>query len=221
MRGEVSFMSPPLNAYSITRTLYKSNKYSLQLFIPPVETTEFGTTYDVSLNAVLFLALPYNKDIAKEMKKYRRFKIKPSNLKSLLRTFSTVLDWYYSDKYDDIFVENDHGVLVFNSDYKDLHAITERSYFEDNVIKIIPTRVEVAYQKYVEGVKLFVNRMENYVDLTIQEFEILYDLLDQFDFTTAVLLSYEALRHSVNTGKLVGEVELQRRRQMIGYYDNH
>ena len=52
-----------VHSYKIQRTYYKTSKYTLTLFIPPVETLESQSGYTVNPMAILYLALPYDAEI--------------------------------------------------------------------------------------------------------------------------------------------------------------
>ena len=73
-----------IKSYKIQRTYYKTSKYTLTLFIPPVEALEVQNGYNVNPNAILYLALPWNSETTHK----RSIEIRVKNQRSILRNFS-------------------------------------------------------------------------------------------------------------------------------------
>lgn len=200
-----------LNNYPIKRTIYKTKKYNLQFYFPPVSSYDLNKVYNLNCNGILYLALPYQTGIANEMLKYRSFKITTANFKDVLRTIERVLKWFVGDRFQDMYVETDDGILLLNADYKQLYETTDRTYFEDQMLKFTPCVLEVANNKYTPGVYLFVNLLENRVDLSLNELIRLYDILSDFNFTNEMILCLEVLKHSINTSSYMTEEEYRKR----------
>ena len=81
-----------IKSYKIQRTYYKTSKYTLTLFIPPVEALEVQNGYNVNPNAILYLALPWNSETTHK----RSIEIRVKNQRSILRKLSEALNWFDS-----------------------------------------------------------------------------------------------------------------------------
>ena len=99
-----------IKSYKIQRQYYKTNKYTLTLFIPPVETVEIQNGYNVNPNAILYFALPWKEETIHK----RSIEIRIKNQRKILRKLSEALNWF--DNIQDLFVTKD-GTLYFNTNY--------------------------------------------------------------------------------------------------------
>lgn len=184
-----------LKAYKIQRTYYKTDKYTLTLFIPPCETVVTQNGYNVNPLGILYLALPY-----KEGRTIRAsLDIRLKNRLKVLRCISEALAWF--DQIPDLYVSQEN-VLHFNMNYNGL-AAKYRSDPTDNpqALKLVPVVIEDT-STYSEGVIMYINGVENYTQLTKDELQELFDTLLHFDFGTEVQLSYQALILSYLTNKI-------------------
>lgn len=200
-----------LNNYPIKRMIHRTKKYNLQFYFPPVSVYDLNKIYNINSTGILYLALPYQTGIASEMLKYRSFKITIANFKDVLRTIERAIKWFGGETYRDMYIETEDGILLLNADYKQLYSTTDRSYFEDQLLKITPCVLEVANNKYTPGVYLFINLLENRIDLSINELVRLYDILSDFNFTNEMILCLELLKHSINTSSYMNEDEYRKR----------
>ena len=160
-----------IKSYKIQRTYYKTSKYTLTLFIPPVEALEVQNGYNVNPNAILYLALPWNSETTHK----RSIEIRVKNQRSILRKLSEALNWF--DSIEDLFVIKD-GVLYFNTNYNDLkvkYVSLENS--GEQGFKIVPVALERGNNVYEEGVILSINARDNYIELTRDELQELFDKL--------------------------------------------
>ena len=160
-----------IKSYKIQRTYYKTSKYTLTLFIPPVEALEVQNGYNVNPNAILYLALPWNSETTHK----RSIEIRVKNQRSILRKLSEALNWF--DSIEDLFVIKD-GVLYFNTNYNDLkvkYVSLENS--GEQGFKIVPVALERGNNVYEEGVILSINARDNYIELTRDELQELFDIL--------------------------------------------
>ena len=69
-----------IKSYKIQRTYYKTSKYTLTLFIQPVEALEVQNGYNVNPNAILYLALHWNSETTHK----RSIDIRVNNQSSIL-----------------------------------------------------------------------------------------------------------------------------------------
>ena len=191
-----------IKSYKIQRTYYKTSKYTLTLFIPPVEALEVQNGYNVNPNAILYLALPWNSETTHK----RSIEIRVKNQRSILRKLSEALNWF--DSIEDLFVIKD-GVLYFNTNYNDLkvkYVSLENS--GEQGFKIVPVALERGNNVYEEGVILSINARDNYIELTRDELQELFDILMNFNFANEIQVTYQALLVAIMTGKVGPQQQL-------------
>lgn len=191
-----------IKSYKIQRTYYKTSKYTLTLFIPPVEALEVQNGYNVNPNAILYLALPWNSETTHK----RSIEIRVKNQRSILRKLSEALNWF--DSIKDLFVIKD-GVLYFNTNYNDLkvkYVSLENS--GEQGFKIVPVALERGNNVYEEGVILSINARDNYIELTRDELQELFDILMNFNFANEIQVTYQALLVAIMTGKVGTQQQL-------------
>lgn len=191
-----------IKSYKIQRTYYKTSKYTLTLFIPPVEALEVQNGYNVNPNAILYLALPWNSETTHK----RSIEIRVKNQRSILRKLSEALNWF--DRIEDLFVIKD-GVLYFNTNYNDLkvkYVSLENS--GEQGFKIVPVALERGNNVYEEGVILSINARDNYIELTRDELQELFDILMNFNFANEIQVTYQALLVAIMTGKVGTQQQL-------------
>ena len=184
-----------IKSYKIQRQYYKTNKYTLTLFIPPVETVEVQNGYNVNPNAILYFALPWKEDTIHK----RSIEIRIKNQRKILRCLSEALNRI--DNIVDLFVTQDN-VLYFNINYNNLSSKYKSDPDENpQAIKIVPVALECGNGIYEEGVILSVNSRDNYIQLTRDELQELFDVIYNFNFSTEILLTYQALQLSILMGR--------------------
>ena len=191
-----------IKSYKIQRTYYKTSKYTLTLFIPPVEALEVQNGYNVNPNAILYLALPWNSETTHK----RSIEIRVKNQRSILRKLSEALNWF--DSIEDLFVIKD-GVLYFNTNYNDLkvkYVSLENS--GEQGFKIVPVALERGNNVYEEGVILSINARDNYIELTRDELQELFDVLMNFNFANEIQVTYLALLVAIMTGEVGTQQQL-------------
>ena len=191
-----------IKSYKIQRTYYKTSKYTLTLFIPPVEALEVQNGYNVNPNAILYLALPWNSETTHK----RSIEIRVKNQRSILRKLSEALNWF--DSIEDLFVIKDE-VLYFNTNYNDLkvkYVSLENS--GEQGFKIVPVALERGNNVYEEGVILSINARDNYIELTRDELQELFDILMNFNFANEIQVTYQALLVAIMTGKVGTQQQL-------------
>ena len=191
-----------IKSYKIQRTYYKTSKYTLTLFIPPVEALEVQNGYNVNPNAILYLALPWNSETTHK----RSIEIRVKNQRSILRKLSEALNWF--DSIEDLFVIKD-GVLYFNTNYNHLkvkYVSLENS--GEQGFKIVPVALERGNNVYEEGVILSINARDNYIELTRDELQELFDILMNFNFANEIQVTYQALLVAIMTGKVGTQQQL-------------
>ena len=74
--------------------------------------------------------------------------------------------------------------------------------------KIVPVALECGNQIYEEGVILSINSKENYIELTRDELQELFDVIMGFNFANEIQVTYQALMLSFMTGKVGTQKQL-------------
>ena len=184
-----------LQPYKIQRTYMKTPKYTLSLYIPPAETTVINTGYTVGVIGILYLQLPWKEGLTGS----RSLDIRIKNQRKILRCIAEALAWF--DSIPDLYVTQDK-VLYFNTNYNHLSA-KYRSDPMDNpqAMKIVPIALECGNGIYEEGVILSINNIDNSIELTKNELQELFDILYNFNFSTEIQITYQAMLLSFMTGK--------------------
>lgn len=183
-----------LKPYRIQRTYMKTPKYTLSLYIPPAETTVVNNGYNIGVIGILYFQLPWQ-----ESKIKRSIEIRVKNQRKILRCLSEALNWF--DNIVDLFVTQDN-VLYFNTNYNNLSSKYKSDPDENpQAIKIVPVALECGNGIYEEGVILSVNSIDNYIQLTRDELQELFDVIYNFNFSTEILLTYQALQLSILMGR--------------------
>lgn len=213
IRGNEEMLKP----IPIKRNIYKCTKYTLLFYLAPPEAYEHNNAYFVSANAQLYLSLPYVSGLNKDSYKYRSYRITPTNFEDVTRTIVRAMEWFAKPLCDEIFITTDDGQLLFNADYSGLYEMTDKGYYEDQVLKITPCVIQQAQGKYVMGANIFVNRLENRISLTTTEIVRLYDILSKFNFSGEISTTLELFKHSINTGAFMDEQAYLQRRKQLGF----
>ena len=167
-----------------------------------METVEIQNGYNVNPNAILYFALPWKEDTIHK----RSIEIRIKNQRKILRKLSEALNWF--DNIQDLFVTKD-GTLYFNTNYNGLSVkyISQEASGAQG-FKIVPVALECGNQIYEEGVILSINSKENYIELTRDELQELFDVIMGFNFANEIQVTYQALMLSFMTGKVGTQKQL-------------
>lgn len=186
-----------VKGYRIQRTYYRNSKYSLVLFIPPCETQIVGNGYNCNPMGILYFTLPWVENGVN-----RSFEIRQHTQRKILRKLSEAINWF--DSIEDLFVVSENE-LFFNTKYSDL-AVKYRSEETGKLqgMKIIPIAVDTGGNRSEEGVMIFVNDKANFIILTREELQELFDLILGFNFAAEIQVTFQALLLTYMTGR-VGE----------------
>jgi hypothetical protein len=147
-----------------------------------INTTKLENTDSVNLSVLInpCLIINYTGNSATEFNS-KRYTMTTKNRRVTQRFFSSVLEWFESPDMQDLFYYTQDGNLEFNYDYKELQAMTANTKQNEYVLSARPTIVENNLGRS-EGIALCINMTENQCYLTWSEFEILADIVLNFDF---------------------------------------
>lgn len=205
-----------IKAQPILRQIYKNNTITLQFFTTPPQTVEQNKKYTTSISSILYLQINCQTFTDVEAWKTMRYPIKQSNLYDVIIFFNTIVGWFEDDSMSDLYLMTDDNQMVFNSKYENLFALSRKSYFQDCQMRAVPAIIEVAQNKYVEGIYLYINKKTNMVRLTKDEVIDIFNILRTFNFVSETLLSLDLIRYSVLTGTSITSDEFQEMRKNSG-----
>lgn len=187
------------NIKKVTDKIFQNSRMELDFFMYLPNATwgsRDRSTINLNLNPVLYLRCRQNKKVSEEYDYSKAcYKITPKNLYQVVKFFNTIVKWFFDDKYQDLFLTNEEGNLIFNADYNKLHVSTPRGDYSSQVMQAIPTVIQIGDKTY-EGIHLYINKMTYCIPLTYEEIDILFGILKDFSFTTEttkVLIAYEIL----------------------------
>lgn len=173
----------------VKRILYSNSRIDLEFFMYVPSGIRSGTgknTLTINVNPSIFLRYKPPKNVSQEYDYMKAsYKITPKNLYIIIKFFNQIIRWFHEEKYNDLFLINDDGRLIFNADYKSLTTKTPRGDYVTEIMQAIPTIVYIGEKEY-EGIKLYVNQSIYCISLTIQEVEIIFNILKDFRFSDEI-----------------------------------
>lgn len=150
-------------------------------------------------------------------KKALSFPVNEYNLDDVKDFFAEINTWFLPDNINQLYGENDNGLLIFNMDFKDLCAKVVDEYgITKTALKCVPTTVEYAQGKYEPGVVFYINRQANGVLLRQRQIVRMCRFFETFDFMAwdqyamgcfayasqlGRVLSYEELKQQMNSNR--------------------
>lgn len=186
------------------RVIYRNNRYTLEFFMydPSILISKKSRT--IKYNPILQLRYLNPKTLTEQFD-HTVYKITPRNIYRVVKFLNKVIKWFYDKDKNDLFFRNTEGKLIFNADYKDLHAeLTPQNKYDSGYLKAIPVVLEYG-EKTLEGIYLYINKIQNVIALSYEELELLFNLLNDFSFQEEIiadLLSY-------NYAKINGNIEYE------------
>lgn len=189
----------------LTRKIYTNSRMELESFMhfpSGVYTGKDRKTMNVSINPILFLRYKKNQKINEEYDFTKAaFKITPKNLYDVIRFFNTIIKWLFTEEFNDLFMMNEDGEIIFNADYNKLSVSTHRGDYDQCIMQAIPTVVSIGDKKY-EGIHLYINTSHYCIPLTYQEVSIIFGILKDFRFTEESILLLEAYKYIIENNSI-------------------
>ena len=186
----------------INRRILGNSRFTLDFFMyAPYGsfTTKDQSSIYLNYNPVLLLkyvppkyaATPYDYSKA-------TYKITPRNLYKVIKVFNTMVEWMYSEKYNDLYMLDENNNLIFNSDYAKLNTMVPVSDFDSCYLKAYPTVIDVGGKK-MEGVNILINETTHVISMTHEEVALLFNTLKNFSFTQEVSCALQVYTYIVNS----------------------
>lgn len=172
------------NQNIITRSIYKTPRISLEVFMYTPNMMQQEKTYTLNYNPILNLKYINPNSLTEDYKKMS-YKITPKNLYRTVKFFNTIVKWFYDPEKIALFLKDDDDNPVFNSDFKDLRETTGRGHHEECIMIAIPAVIEFENKKY-EGIYLYINSYDNAIPLIFKEVETIFGILKNFNFQQEV-----------------------------------
>lgn len=118
------------------------------------------------------------------------FKINQTNKPRVDRFFGTVDDWFRDPNMHDLFIYNAKNRLEFNPKYSKLKRIVYSGNDSHQFMEATPTVITNSADRDVEGVVLNIDSTSNAVLLTIDEFDTIANVIQDFNFQNEIILGY-------------------------------
>jgi len=189
---------------SISRNIYSKRSMRIETFmyLPSVSCYKKynSDAYNVLCNATLNIR--YAPSDRTSILQSDSFRVTIKNHFSVLKFFNNILGWFNDPKMEDLFLQDKDGTLLFNYDYKELREVVSGGYLANNVMKAIPTVIEIEQGKFVEGIILFVNLEANAIRLTYAEIEEIFNVIQCFNFNTEVITCLTSLQTALSMGNV-------------------
>lgn len=172
-----------MNDISFSRTIFKGKGFSLDFFFhaPRMAVSDRGRFSEEIYPMLYFRQNTFGQDPSGNRWADKTIKIRPRGMVRFVNAINKACKWFENE---DIFMENDDGEVIFNHDYSKLKIMMKRAEPDDGSLAIIPAAVpDGADQKPVEGVILYINKLENLVMIPYYELDALLWTLTSFSFT--------------------------------------
>lgn len=178
----------------LTSSLYNYYKVSITAYmiLPTVTKGYKENQYAVTMNPVLYFRYKGGKDEVVDFNK-SAYKVNLRNMYRTIKFFNRAVSWFYDNDLTDLFLTDDNGALIFNSDYNKLRVITDPDPYTNTAMKIVPGVISTEDGKTHEGVYLYINKPEYAVPIPLVELENILGILKQTSFdalATGLMDSY-------------------------------
>lgn len=186
----------------LNRRIFGNSRFSLDFFMyAPYGsyTTKDQTSIHLNYNPILLLKYIPPKYAATQYDYNKSsYKITPRNLFKVIKLFNTMMEWMYSDKYNDLFMIDENNDLIFNSDYSKLYATIPAGDYDSCYIKTYPAVIELGGKK-VEGVNVLINETAHIISMTHEEVSTVFNILKNFSFTQEVICALQVFSYITST----------------------
>ena len=147
------------------------------------------------------------------------YPISPYNYYDIKKLFKDVKEWFEPDILKELYGTNDNGLLIFNSDYKNLNVIHIDEYSSvKTALKIVPTVVQVGQDVYKPGVVMYINKIANAVLLRDYEILRICNFIIDFNFNWWVNFSLDVFKYCEETNRILSYKEVQQSYLNDNYY---
>ena len=185
---------------ALNHTLFKNNRIHVSSFMglpKGMWSNSNKTGIYLDIYPMIFIRCQQNSMISEEYDfKKAQYKVDVKNQYSIIKFFNKIVDWFYGDQYDSLFVVDENQRIVVNADFKSLHLNTKRIDLSNQVLKAVPAIVELGGVTY-EGIQLYINEFKYCVPLTYQEVNQIFNIIKTFSFyeeASSLLQAYQILK---------------------------
>ena len=161
-------------------------------------------------------------NMTKETRVVMSFSVTSGNLYNIKDKMRIVQSWFSEENKKILYGTNDSGMLMFNSEYKDLNVLCVSEFGNTRTaIKIVPAVIEVGNGVLQPGVIFYINKQDN--GILMRESEILRfcDFILGFEFVTYANFVMSCVDYADKCGQLISYEEMLRRMQMNRSYDTN
>ena len=199
-----------MSVEKLTKMEYTNSRMELEFFMYLPSVLEVGKsgTGQTQVNPSLFLRCRKNSKISEEYDYAKAaYKITPRNLYDVIKFFNVTINWFYDDKYNDLFVRDEEGKLIFNADYNKLSVSTPRGMYDTCVMQAVPTVIRFGDQAY-EGIHLYINTSTYCIPLTFQELGVVFEILRHFSFYEEMTFLLTTYQWALSNGRITTRQEM-------------
>lgn len=182
----------------IKRSLYRTRGMVMESFMyePRVEVgyndiNKVNKTFSVEYNTIIMIRATEDSKGSFNYAKNNYFKITMKNYYRVIKFFNKILKWFFDPDKNDLYYELD-GHLCFNNDYNDLNEKIKDGTIDIQRMSAIPTVIVYQNSEY-EGILLYINDTSNVIQLTINQLQEVFGILQYFNFQQEAILLSTAL----------------------------
>lgn len=178
------------NSTKLLETIYSNTRMSMDFFMRLPDGVYTNRDHDgIRFNHYPQVSIICKKNGENEsFYEFNRaiFHVTVNNHYQVIKFFNKIMKWLFDDAYNDLFLMGPTNKLMFNSDYKSLHATVE-CYTQDRTQIMTGVPSLVSYDgKVFEGINLFINTSDYIIPLTYKEVGIVFSILSEFNFSAEV-----------------------------------
>lgn len=187
----------------LNRVLFNRRDFRLvtMMFPPELMPTYSGSqTFTIRAYPILYLEhMPYVKP-GEKRPDFTRFKITPKILHRTIELFRGLYRWFNDDQFRMLYTrDEENGRLLVNMDYRSLRYKIVGEPINDSMSNEILEAVPVATIPKegggeCEGVGIWINTRQNYIEINYQEVEDILGILESFSFQNELLIYMESYR---------------------------
>ncbi len=194
------------NSTKLVETLYSNTRLNMDFFMRLPD----GMYTNKDRDGIRFSHFPQISIICRKSSDNKEFydfskaifHVTVNNHYQVIKFFNKIMKWLFDDAYNDLFLMSPTNRLMFNADYKSLHAEVQY-YTQDRtqIMTAIPSLVSYDGKAY-EGVNLFINTSDYMVPLTYKEIGIIFSILSEFNFSAEVTKLLTMYQYVIQNNKV-------------------
>lgn len=178
---------------SISRVLYQAGDLQLISYMkmPLVTFNEVYSTVKLQGTPIIIM-----KKIAKTKDPSNQYIITIENIYDVVEWVNTMVSWFYKKEYSQMFLVDEVGMIILNTEMSSYHTDTYRRLDSDPGLRGYPTVVKINSASMPEkGVNIIINRIENAVQINLSQLKKLLSTLVNYSFQGEMTLFLNTLMY--------------------------